>query len=127
MFRVQIQVFEGFKFYGLLFKKNDGKRRPLVIAQHGGLGTPELCSTLFEGETSYNYNDMTQRILEYDVNVFAPQMLLWSIEEYGIDYNRAYIDAVLKMLGGSITALEIYCLQRSLDYFEGIHVRNENH
>ncbi len=118
LFRVQIQVFEGFKFYGLLFKRNDGKKRPFVIAQHGGLGTPELCSTLFEGETSYNYNDMTQRILEYDVNVFAPQMLLWSVEEYGIDYNRAYIDAVLKMLGGSITALEIYCLQRSLDYFE---------
>ncbi len=116
--RVQIEVFEGFKYYGLLFKKNDGKKRPLVISQHGGLGTPEVCSTLLEGETSYNYNDMTQRILKHDVNVFAPQMLLWSIEEYGIEYNRDYIDAILKTLGGSITALEIYCLRRSLDYFE---------
>ena len=79
-----------------------------MIAQHGGLGTPELCSTLFEGETSYNYKDMTQRILKHDVNVFAPQMLLWEKESYGIDYDREYIDAVLKMLGGSITALEIY-------------------
>ncbi len=89
-----------------------------MISQHGGTGTPEVCSTLFEGETSYNYNDMTRRILEYDVNVFAPQMLLWSVEEYGIEYDREYIDAVLKLLGGSIAALEIYCLQRSLDYFE---------
>ena len=118
LFRVQVEVFEGFKFYGLLFKKNDGKKRPLVISQHGGLGTPEVCSTLLEGETSYNYNDMTQRILKHDVNVFAPQMLLWEKETYGIEYDRAYIDAVLKMLGGSITALEIYCLQRCLDYFE---------
>ena len=118
LYRVQVEVFEDFKYYGLLFKKNDGKRRPLVISQHGGVGTPEICSTLFEGETSYNYNDMTQRILKHDVNVFAPQMLLWSIEEYGIEYSREYTDAILKTLGGSITALEIYCLQRSLDYFE---------
>lgn len=118
LYRVQIEVFEGFKYYGLLFKRNDGKKRPLVISQHGGVGTPEICSTLFEGETSYNYNDMTQRILKHDVNVFAPQMLLWSIEEYGIEYDRKHLDAVLRLLGGSMAALEIYCLQRSLDYFE---------
>ncbi|MBO5955830.1 MAG: prolyl oligopeptidase family serine peptidase [Clostridia bacterium] len=118
IYRVQIEVFEDFQYYGLLFRRNDGKKRPFVISQHGGLGTPEVCSTLLEGETSYNYNDMTQRILQYDVNVFAPQMLLWSIEEYGIDYNREYIDSVLKLFGGSIAALELYCLQRTLDYFE---------
>ncbi len=118
LYRVQIEVFDDFKFYGLLFKKNDGKKRPLVISQHGGAGSPEICSTLFEGETSYNYNDMTQRILKYDVNVFAPQMLLWNLEEYGIEYDRKHTDAVLRLLGGSMAALEIYCLQRSLDYFE---------
>lgn len=118
LFRVQIEIFEGFKFYGLLFKRTDGGKRPLVISQHGGLGSPEVCSTLLEGESSYNYNDMTQRILKYDVNVFAPQMLLWSKEEYGIDYDRKHLDAQLRLLGGSMAALEIYCLMRALDYFE---------
>lgn len=115
--KMQIEVMPDFWYYGILFKRKDGKKRPFIISQHGGVGSPEVCSSLLPGG-SYNYNEMTQRILKYDVNVFAPQMLLWSQEEYGIDYSRTEIDNILKQAGGSITALEIYSLTRTLDYFE---------
>jgi len=117
IYRIQLEVMPDFWYYGMLFLREDGKQRPLVISQHGGLGTPELCSNLLEGG-SHNYNDMSNRILQYDVNVFAPQMLLWCKENYAIDYNRLHIDSMLRQCGGSITALEIYCLMRSLDYLE---------
>jgi hypothetical protein len=89
-----------------------------VIAQHGGLGTPELCSGFFGSD---NYNDMTRRILRKGVAVFAPQMLLWA-EEFGPNTERLTIDAELKQLGGSIAALEIYKLKRSIDY---LHSRSD--
>lgn len=115
--RIQLEIMPDFWYYGILFRRTGNKKRPLILSQHGGDGSPEVCSTLLENG-SYNYNDMTQRILKYDVNVFAPQMLLWNREEYGIDYNRVELDNILKQCGGSITALEIYALTRALDYFE---------
>ncbi len=39
---------------------------------------------------------MTNRVLAKDVNVFAPQMLLWSVDTYGNEYDRAKMDAKLK-------------------------------
>ncbi len=126
IYRVQIKVLE-VPFYGILFVREDGKKRPLAIVQHGGLGTPELCGNLLDGGTG-SYNDMVDRVLKYDVNVFAPQLLLWSQEfsfdEYdnkGISYTDAMrrgIDNRLKQFGSSVTALEIYCIIRSIDYFE---------
>ncbi len=102
--------------YGLLFVREDGVRRPLVIAQHGGLGTPELCSGLLGG--SGNYNDMVQRALQYDVNVFAPQLMLWSADfsDDGTGDNRGELDQGLKQLGGSIAAFEIYAIRQSLNF-----------
>ena len=47
IFRVQLEVFADFWFYGLLFEHTDKGKLPLVISQHGGLGTPELCSSFF--------------------------------------------------------------------------------
>ncbi len=114
IYRTQVEVFDGFKLSGLFFKQN--KTAPLVIAQHGGGGTPEQISGILDGYT-YNYNDMLHRILKYGVHVFAPQLLLWE-EKYGTTFNRQEIDAKLKILGSSITALEIYSIQRVLDYFE---------
>lgn len=118
--RMQIEVMPDLWYYGILFKKGDEKR-PLVLSQHGGAGTPEITAGLFpreNGDDSANYNDMTRRVLQYDVNVFAPQMLLWSVEEYGNPYNRQYIDGMLRMHGGSITAFEVYALRKTLDYLE---------
>lgn len=127
--RVQLELWKKFRFYGIRFT-HKGAPRPYVLCQHGGLGTPELCSSFFGSE---NYNDMTMRILNRGVNVFAPQLLLWSVPEYGedrfrstppapgnngTDEMRRRYDKALRQLGGSITALEICCLSAVLDYLE---------
>jgi len=114
IYRVSVEVLDGLSMTGLLFLK-DKKKRPLVIAQHGGLGTPELVGNLY-GDTS-NYNHMIERMLSYDVNIFAPQLLIWDAA-YEVEFDRAALDAQLKRVGSSITALELYGLSRILDYFE---------
>jgi dienelactone hydrolase len=75
------------------------------------LGTPEVCSGFFD---SGNYHDMSRRVLRRRVAVFAPQLFRWG-EQFGVKHDHAEIDRQLKQLGGSIAALEIWCLQRSLD------------
>lgn len=114
--RIQLTVMEDFGITGLLFRHLGDTVRPLVIAQHGGEGTPELISGFYE--TTGNYNHMVERILANGANVFAPQLLLWSKKQYQPDYDRDMLDARLKNTGSSITALEIYALIRSLDHFE---------
>lgn len=114
-YRMQFELFEGYQFYGILFQHKVEQELPLVISQHGGWGTPELCSGFFDSE---NYNDMSMRIFHKGVNVFAPQTLLWKAERFGPDNHRNDIDLALKQLGGSIAALEIYSIMRCLDYFE---------
>ncbi len=116
--RIQLEIFEGLLFYGILHRHKQEAPLPLVIAQHGGLGTPELCSSFFDSE---NYHDMTQRIFRKGVNVFAPQLNLWETGRFGPEGDRDNIDYQLKQLGGSITALEIYCIQRCMDYFAQKH------
>lgn len=116
IYRVQVMIFDEYILTGLLFKYNDNVRRPFVIAQHGKLGTPELISG-FYGRTA-NYNEMVSRILAGGANVFAPQLLLWSEEEYGTAYNRQEIDARLKRSGSSIVTLEIYSIMQVINYYE---------
>ena len=115
IYRMQFEIFPDFWFYGLLFEHPRAEKRPLVISQHGGLGTPELCSSFFD---SANYNDMTLRIFRKGVNVFAPQLLLWQEGDFGENPSRAAMDNDLRRLGGSIAALEIHCLSRCLDWLE---------
>ena len=114
IYRVQIEAIDELWFYGILFVKEDGAKRPFVIASHGGGGMPEICSSFVH---SGNYNDMVKRTLEYDVNIFVPQLLLWTPVHVGVDYDRERIDSVLKQTGGSITALEIYAIRKSINYF----------
>lgn len=116
VFRVIVETMPGLRFGGILFRARDGLRHPLVVSQHGGLGTPELCSSMYRGGNSANYNDMTRRILSRGVHVFAPQLLLWNKETFHIQYDRQQIDNALKQLGGSIAALEISCISRCIDY-----------
>lgn len=122
--RLQFRVFPNLLFYGILFRYGEEKR-PLVISQHGGGGTPELCSGLLERGT-VNYNDMTKRVLQYGVHVFAPQMLVWDpaqfqtelvqLEDYAII--RRELDQSLKQLGGSIVSVDLTSLMSALDYLE---------
>lgn len=116
VYRMQFEVLENLTVTGLLIKYCDDERRPFVIAQHGALGTPELISGVY-GSTA-NYNDMVERILKVGANVFAPQLLIWSMEEYGVNFDRQMIDARLKKVGSSITAVEIHAIMRVIDYFQ---------
>lgn len=115
IYRISIEVLDGYCITGLLFQKDD-KRRPLVIAQHGGDGTPEQVGNLY-GDT-YNYNQMIERMMSYGVHIFAPQLLIWNTANFGVPYQRDVLDARLKNTGSSIAALEIYAITRILDYFQ---------
>ncbi len=110
--RLWIEVLPGLELYGILFLPPAPGPVPLVLSQHGGLGTPELCSNFFG---SANYNDMTRRVLRQGVAVFAPQLFRWD-EKYGRRPDHGQLDQQCKQLGGSIAALEIRMLQRALDY-----------
>ena len=122
--RYQIEVLKDLWLYGILFRHENSGALPFVISQHGGLGTPELCSDLYETGSS-NYFKMTRRVLKEGVNAFAPQLLLWDPKTFEVrpedadtDSVRRTLDKQLKQVGGSIAALEIYALMRALDYFE---------
>lgn len=116
IYRMRFEILPGLKITGLFFKHNGDEKRPLVIVQHGGGGTPERISGVY-GKT-WNYNDMLHRVIKHGVNAFAPQLFLWNEEEHGIKRDRKEIDARLKRVGGSITAVEIYGIMRIIDYFE---------
>ena len=123
--RVQLEVFEDFQFYGIRMIHKTEEKLPYVIVQHGGAGTSEIVTSFFD---SANYNDMALRVFNKGVNVFMPQLLLWAMPDFGEDFLKSEedwgrdcrhrYDAALHQLGGSITALEIYCISRVLDYLE---------
>ena len=118
MKRLQIETLPGLPFYGILFLPEDGGKHPLVIAQHGGGGTPELAADLYGPN---NYRHMIARLTEAGCAVFAPQLLLWQEESSagipgcGSKTNRGALEDGLRQSGGSIAALEVYCIMRSLD------------
>lgn len=120
IYRLTVYITDEIPFYALfMLPKGAEKPLPLVIAQHGGGGTPELCSDFYGNN---NYNHMVRRCLERGAAVIAPQLLLWSTVEseklrcHPIDFNREKIDASLKRFGSSITGLEISGIQRCLDF-----------
>ncbi len=124
IYRLQYELAERIRFYGILFVHEDGSKRPLVIAQHGGLGTPEVIGGLLEKGTG-NYNRMVERLCELGANVFAPQLLLWNPQYFiarekdaksDVDSMRRSLDAKLQQVGSSITALEIHCISCAIDH-----------
>lgn len=91
-----------------------------VLLQHGGGGTPELCMDM-NGKN--NYTHMAKVLAEEGFAVFAPQLLLWAFQNdavtgpnYENPYDRRALDHLLKHHGSSITALEVYCLMKTVDY-----------
>lgn len=115
IYRMQFDVLQGLTMTGLLFKLDKKSKEPLVIVQHGTLGTPEFISGIY-GDTT-NYNDIVKRVINQGVHVFAPQTLLWR-KEYNVEFDRQAIDDRLKRVGSSIVAVEIYGVERIIDYFE---------
>jgi dienelactone hydrolase len=84
-------------------------KAPLVIAMHGGGGSPEVA--LFHGGA--NYHDMVRGGVRRGYIVFAPQHL-FSADGYPKDI-RNRIDERLRLIGTSLTAVEIAKITRSLD------------
>jgi len=113
IYRMGIEILEGVTLTGLYFQAKG--RKPLIIAQHGGQGTPELIANFYG--TTTNYHQMLHRIRQQGVHVFAPQLLLWS-DQYEVPYDRRGLDARLKRVGSSIAAVELYGITRILDYFQ---------
>ena len=116
IYRLRFEILPGLKFTGLFFKHTEDGVLPFAIASHGGLGTPELMSGVY-GFTD-NYNDLLMRIFKEGVNVFAPQLLLWGSQNIGAPFDRKEIDAHLKQVGSSITAIEVYGIECAISYFE---------
>lgn len=116
IYRMQLLFFGEIKFYGIFFEqKENSDKAPFVITLHGGGGTAEVVSGMQPAPGSYNY--LGRRITDRGANVFAPQLLLWGDENYGATFDRNTVDGKLRQLGGSITALEVYMLRGSIDYF----------
>lgn len=116
LYRMQIEILDGVWLTGLFFRMDGDDAKPLVFVQHGGWGTPEFMSGVY-GSTA-NDNDMLQRIIKYNVHAFAPQLLLWNPSTYALGVDRVSIDARLKRVGSSITAVEVGGYRKAMNYFE---------
>lgn len=112
----------GVCFTGLLLRpRKPAVPMPLVITQHGGGGTPELCSDMVGPN---NYNHMVRRVLARGATAFAPQLLLWNcgaqttpnIPHFDPSYDRNTVNRSLMQCGVSIVGFEIYAISRALDY-----------
>ncbi|MFR1553205.1 MAG: family 78 glycoside hydrolase catalytic domain [Coriobacteriales bacterium] len=109
---------EKIPFSGILYENAEkiSEREKLVIALHGGGGSSEIVGDLFM--PSSNYNRMVLRVLKPSTKVFAPQLLLWNSAVYGSGYDREWLNRRLIQQGGSITAFEVQCLKKMLDWWE---------
>lgn len=109
-YRVRISVLPGVHAEGIyITPKGVTGKVPLVIAMHGGGGSPEVA--LFHGGA--NYHDMVRGGVKRGYAVFAPQHLFSAPGYPGDIRNRT--DDRLRMVGTSLTAVEIAKITRSLD------------
>lgn len=109
-YRAMIPILPGVHAEGIyIVPRNLTGKAPLIIAMHGGGGSPEVA--LFHGGA--NYHDMVRGGVKRGYIVFAPQHL-FSAEGYPKDVRRQ-IDDRLRLVGTSLTAVEIAKITRSLD------------
>lgn len=109
-YRVKISVLPGVHAEGIyIVPKGVRGKMPLVISMHGGGGSPEVA--LFHGGA--NYHDMVRGGVKRGYAVFAPQHL-FSAPGYPADI-RNRTDARMRLVGTSLTAVEIAKITRSLD------------
>lgn len=103
--------------YGLyLVPKSPAGRKPLVVATHGGGGSPELA--LFEG--GGNYHDMVRGPLREGYVVYAPLTVMYPYKDrdHGSpipEEVRAQLDRQFRARGTSLMAVEVTLIQRALD------------
>ena len=109
-YRAMIPILPGVHSEGIYIvpKGLDGKA-PLMISMHGGGGSPE--AALFNGGS--NYHGMVRNGAKYGYVVYAPQHL-FRAEGYPRDIRRQ-IDDRLRLVGTSITAVEIAKITYAID------------
>ena len=109
-YRVRIPVLPEVHAEGIYIVPRGLKgKSPLIISMHGGGGSPEVA--LFHGGA--NYRDMVRGGVKRGYVVFAPQHL-FSAEGFPKDI-RNRIDERMRLIGTSLTAVEIVKITRSLD------------
>jgi purine nucleoside permease/dienelactone hydrolase len=116
-FRCWIPLGAGLESYGLyIVPKGAPGPTPLVIAKHGGGGSPELA--LYEG--GGNYHDMIRGPVQRGYVVYAPLTITYPYRDR--DHNtpipqevRAQLDKDFRARGTSLMAVEVTIIQRSLD------------
>ena len=109
-YRAVIPVVKGVHAEGIyIVPRGVTGKVPLVIAMHGGGGSPE--AALFHG--GGNYHDMVRGGVKLGYAVFAPQHLFKAIGY--TDDVRDRVDRRLRLVGTSLTAIEIAKITRSLD------------
>ena len=108
-YRAVIPILPGVHAEGIyIVPKGLKGKTPLVISMHGGGGSPEVA--LFHGGA--NYHDMVRGGVKRGYVVFAPQHL-FSAESFPKDI-RNRTDERLRLVGTSLTAVEIAKITRSL-------------
>lgn len=114
VFRVSQRLFGIVRTYGLLFLPAAEGRYPLVIAQHGGKGSPELAAGLTE-IGSANYNRLVHGLRERGIAVFAQQLLVWD-DGQEPKFNQYLLDRQFRHLGGSRVAFDLCQLRGSFNW-----------
>ena len=109
-YRAKISVLPGVHAEGIFITpKSAHGKVPLIISMHGGGGSPEVA--LFHG--GGNYHDMVRGAVKRGYAVFAPQHLFSAQGFPGDIRNR--IDTRMRLIGTTLTAVEILKITRSLD------------
>ena len=113
-YRAMIPILPGVHSEGIyIIPKSTEKavagKTPLVISMHGGGGSPEVA--LFNGGA--NYNDMVRGAVKRGYIVYAPQHL-FRVDGFPQDIRRQ-IDDRLRLVGTSITAVEIAKITFAID------------
>ncbi|WP_298864473.1 dienelactone hydrolase family protein [uncultured Gimesia sp.] len=109
-YRAMIPILPGVHSEGIyIVPKSAQGKTPLIISMHGGGGSPEVA--LFNGGS--NYNDMVRGAVKRGYLVYAPQHL-FRVDGYPKDI-RHQIDSRMRLIGTSITAVEIAKITFALD------------
>ena len=109
-YRAMFEILPGVHSEGLyVVPKSARGKSPLVISMHGGGGSPEVA--LFHGGA--NYHDMVRGAIKRGYVVYAPQHL-FRADGYPEDIRRQ-IDDRMRMVGTSITAVEIAKITFAMD------------
>jgi len=114
--RLRISTLPGVSTYALLCLPPGPGPFPCVIAQHGGLGTPEMLLGLTGN--SENYRNFGRRLRARGFAVLAPQLCLSWGADWGPKRDQIDLENSLRHLGGSLAALETTRILRCLDYLD---------